>query len=299
MPANQELSAYGGIFLLWCYVAEQGKADPGLGVKTDGGPLDLGLMAGECFFTSADDLKAFLDHAADVGHIHTQLWRDKGIIFLPAMWQRVSGYYKNKGKKQRFDTAQQVVDAVLLGGVKTGRRSPRQANSGHQLPERATDKTNKTNTTNRTGKKGKWPAAQPADNPGLLDDAGTDQVQALVNVWNAERKPGPKVEAITPERRKQAGSVLQRHPNLEDWRKLIRWVNGQKWANASGTGEHANYRMPLDHLLRPGKFQQLVERMNADQRTSGDHVGRDLSRGRTGHKPGQFAGLGDRHETGS
>jgi len=270
-------AAAGATFLLWCYVANHGKGEPGLGIRSDGSPLSLDEMAGECLFEDVAGLRTFLDYAAGRSHIHPEIWQQQGIVFLPAMWERVSAYYRSKARKLEYSTAQEVVNAVLAGAVQapTGPKQPVKA-----LPTKPTKPTKPTDTGKTVG-----PAGQ-----GLLEDAGPDQVAALVQLWNTERQPGPKVQAVTDSRRRAIQLRLKDHPNLEDWRKVIRYLNGQKWCNAPGTGDHPNFRMDLDTLLKPGKFQTALERSNTERPASADGtVGRDAARGRTGAKPGEFA----------
>jgi hypothetical protein len=295
---NREQSAVGALVLLWCYVANQGASEPGLGVQRNGEPLDLELMAVECFFDSPSQLTDFLDYAAQVGHIHQRLWTEKRIVFLPAMWERVSAYYRSKARKMQFATGQQVVDAVLSGPLDTqaGPKRPRKAPAGPTVQTRQTLQTEERKSVGPAGH-----APNPVRPSSLLDDnAGPDQVQQLVVIWNTERTKGPKIQQVPDSRRRQMLARLKDHPNLDDWRRVVRYVNGQRWCNAPGTGEHPNWRMDIDFLLRPGKFQAALERLQAEKPAGeAGQVGRDASRGRTGYTPGDYAGLGKAHETSS
>lgn len=273
---NRGQAAAGAIFLLWCYVANHGKGEPGLGIRADGRPLALDEMAGETMFDDIDQLRDFIDYAADRGHVHPEVWKQKGVVFLPAMWERVSAYYRSKARKMDYQTAQEVVDAVLAGSAQGGPARPVKA-----LP------TNKPTRQTKPTDQGKsvGPAGQD-----LLGDTGPDQVDALVKLWNDERKPGPAIRGVPASRRRAMQQRLREHPNLDDWRRVVRYLNGQKWCNAPGTGDHPNFRMDIDTLLKPGKFQTALERSMVERPAATDGtVGRDAARGRTGAKPGVFA----------
>lgn len=125
-----------------------------------------------------------------------------------------------------------------------------------------------------------FPVATSEDRP--------DQVDAVVKIWNTERKPGPRVQRMTPQRRAGILKALKLVPDLNVWRDVVRFINGQRWCNAAGTGEHPNWRMDFDHLLKPGKLLAAIERMKCEP-TAGS---RDARRGTTGTKTGKYAALG-------
>lgn len=270
----------GAIYLLWCYVAQHGKLQPGLAVRDDGGPRPLREAADECFFEGVDDLKVFLDDLADRQHLHGQLWADKGIIFLPAMWTRSNTYLKwKKGKAAtRFESVDQVVAAVLDGTIVAKAGKPAATKGPKGRPTRQTKQTGQTQQDTLLG-------------------PGAGQVEGLVTLWNAERKPGPQVREITPDRRKQYGRALVVHPNLADWAKVIRHLNGEKWANAPGDGDHPTWRADLDWLTGSGKLGRYLEKLAT---LGGGRAadGRNAAKGTTGRKPGEFmnAVRGDRDD---
>lgn len=234
-------------------------------------------MAGECLFDTVDQLMDFLHYAAELRHIDPVLWDAKGIVFLPAMWERTSAYWRSKARKVQFDSAQQVVDSVMAGGnaARAGSIRPRTGATRQTEPH-------------LTG---------PGKEHGGLPFNDEDQVAGLVKLWNTERKPGPAVRGLPAGRRQKALNALRLHPNLDDWRKVIRWVNGQKWCNAMGSGDHPNWRLDFDFVIRPGKVQNLLERLASDSQQPPGTMGKDASRGRTGVQPGKFAeGLRDRDE---
>jgi hypothetical protein len=247
----------GHVFLLWCYVANHGEAQPGLGVKADGEPLSLAEMTDECLFENVDDLRCLLDFLAVKGHIDHTRWVDHGIVFLPGMLKRADTYAKRKGR------------GVQFGNLRTKHPvSPLQ------------DKTVQ-NTEDQTH-------VSPAD---LLADAGEDQVDALVRVWNTDRLPGPKVSVLTDSRRRVFARALKATPDLNDWRLVILWLNRQPWCNAKGGDEHANWRATLDWLAKPGKLAEKLDLAKADRATvrADGTTGRNAAKGRTGTRPGQYA----------
>lgn len=249
----------GAIWLLWCYVAAHGEGVPGLGVKEDGSPLDLAEMADECLFDDEGQLMRLLDYLAEKKHIDPDQWRG-GVVFLPAMKKRADEYAKRKGR---------AVPAAGESGGLFPRIPP-------EVPLQ--DKTLQHTTENQT-------------DTGLLQAAGPDQVDALVAIWNEDRKPGPKVGHVNPTRRRAILKAMKAHPDLTEWRRLIAWINGQPWMNAQGTGNHPKWRAELDFVCKPGKVDQLLDRMKADRgavRADGTE-GRNATKGRTGFKRGEFA----------
>jgi len=270
---NPNQAAAGATFLLWCYLANHGKGDPGLGIRADGTALPLSEMASECLFDGQAQLVKFLDYAAELGHVHAEVWQKRRVVFLPAMWERVSAYYRSKARKTNYETAQAVVEAVLAGTIKAQAGPERPAKA---LPDKPTKPTLPTDL-------------EKIGDLDLLSEAGPDQIDAVVKLWNTERKPGPLVQKMTEGRREAIRLRLKDHPNLEDWRTVIRYINRQAWCNAPGFGEHAKFRMDLDTLLKPGKFQAALERCSLDKpQAAGEASGRDASRGKTGVVAGKF-----------
>ncbi len=141
------------------------------------------------------------------------------------------------------------------------------------------------------------PSVKNTEGPSLFDDSEPTSVDALVEVWNTERQPGPKVTRTLPAARRQAAQrALKEVPNLADWRIVIRYLNSQPFANAPGTGSHGTWRASLDWLIKPGKCAEYLERQRLDGTRAGERdgelVGRDASRGRTGWQRGKYTGLG-------
>lgn len=125
----------------------------------------------------------------------------------------------------------------------------------------------------------------------LTGNGARTNVDELIQVWNDTRKPGPLLRKPTGTLRSQVRKALRDVPNLEDWRTVIRYLNGQDWANAKGVGQHASWRAALDWLTKPGKCAQYLEqaRLAGSEKSSN---GRDAATGRVGTTPGKFAGLG-------
>lgn len=128
------------------------------------------------------------------------------------------------------------------------------------------------------------------DPPDLLADAGETGPDALVRVWNDTRIPGPAVGKLSPQRRAAFGRALKATPDLTEWRAVIVWLNGQRWCNGQGGGDHPNWRATLDWLAKPGKLAEYLDKARGDRPASPDGtVGRNAAKGRTGYRPGQFA----------
>jgi hypothetical protein len=116
----------GHLFLIWCFVANHG-AEPGMGVKADGSPLDLDDMAYETAFGHQTKLRAFLDLLASRGLIGAAEWQ-QGIVFLPAMKTRADAYAKSKGAA-RANRNPRRAQAGTVGG--------KRAHAGEGGPTRA------------------------------------------------------------------------------------------------------------------------------------------------------------------
>lgn len=256
------------MFLLFCYVANHGKGLPGWAVDGAGQSLPLLELQDECGFESADDLTAFLAFAAERRLIDPVEWAERGIIVLPAMFARAQSYAHSKGRT--LTGGPENAPAVRSGQVrgKSGKKTPAGARTSPELPLQ--DSTTQDKTVQVT--EGPLPAepAEPSDT----------SVDALVTLWNTERKPGPKVQKVTSQRRAAYRKALQAHPNLIDWAEVIRYVNGQGWCNGKGRDGHANYFMDLDKLAAPGYFARAMDKARLKPAAQGN--GRDAARGRTG-----------------
>lgn len=261
--------AMGRLFLLWCFIANHGQGDPGMAVKADGSPLDWADMAYECRFRDELQLKAFLAEVAMLKLIDPAQWL-LGIVFLPAMRKRADDYAKRKGRGS--DPGRGDSGPVGEPGGKRG-------TAGQDRPIQDTT------TQDTTTQKGSGSAD-------LLADAGEDNADALVRIWNTERKPGPSVRDVTPQRRERYRRALKAKPDLSDWRTVIVWLNGQPWCNAKGGGDHPTWRATLDWLAKPGKLAEYLDKVATERPARDGVVGRQ--KGRTGYRPGEFAqALGD------
>lgn len=261
----------GHLFLLWCFVANHGHGDPGHGITADGEPLDLSDMAYECRFQGDHDLRVFLDRLASLKLIDPARWAD-GFVFLPAMKKRADTYARSKG---RGPAGGSRANAGESGGTTT-----------RITPDQPLQDTTRQDTTNPEDQN----LRGSADPPDLLADAGATSVDALVRLWNDTRKPGPSIGKISPQRRAGFGRALKAQPDLAEWRTAILWLNGQRWCNGQGSGDHPNWRATLDWLAKPGKLAEYLDKARGDRPASPDGtVGRNAAKGRTGYRPGQFA----------
>lgn len=123
------------------------------------------------------------------------------------------------------------------------------------------------------------PVQQPlrsatAKREATLLDAVTPAVQArltaegLVDMWNAlVSSPIPKITKLTNDRRVKLEARLKTFPDRQTWETVIRWINGQDWCRASGTGEHPNWTATLDWLCKnDGTVQRWLERASTSVR---------------------------------
>lgn len=282
----------GRLLALWSYVASEGsQTDEGRGIQRDGTPLDLHGMAEDCDFVDdngrpdLDALRAFLTFLGEIGHIDPSDWHERGIVFLPAMNRRLEAYRISKGRgtdpgqpKRRPGRPRKPenspdrfgADAGGFPGVPPGvseNPSGGSTDSGPKVPD--------LKTPGNSGKRRGTPGNSGPTNISLDGISGSDPLEetddpkipspaALVELWNRVREPGPKVLELTPNRRQNYRRALKLKPDLGDWEKAIRYLNGAAWANApGGNGTHANFRADLDYLAKPGNVTKALERLAA------------------------------------
>lgn len=260
-------AAAGALLLLWCYVANHGGGDPGVGVGSDGEPLPLNEMADELLFDSQADLERFLDFLAEKRHIDPDAWTRR-LVVLPAMSKRADAYARSKGraKSTPVQEAPAATKPARAKRAKPGEKSPGLSLTVQTVPTAPTDQEHQLTLQPSV------PAGPtPAD---------------LVALWNRLRTQGPKVQQITDARAKAYAAALKAQPDLKVWDAVIRWVETQPWCNAKGTGAHATWRLDLDHLAQPGKLQRAKERMDGDKPTT------SRATGRVAATPGKYANAG-------
>lgn len=321
------VSGVGQLVELWSYIASEGsQTDEGRGVRRDGAPLDLNGMADDCDFPTVDDLRSFLDYLADIGHIDPVEWRERGIVFLPAMNRRLEAYRQSKGR------------GALPGQIKRGRGRPRrppietQENTGNNPgiisgltgafdPESNTNKQENQAGTDEMSKQNGQPEKSgetrvipgntgetlcsitlPSGSDLLGETRSPDQKtpkvpspKNLIDLWNELRTPGPKVLELTDQRRQRYRLALKAKPDLDDWRKAIEYLNGAKWANAPGSGHNPDWRADLDYLAKPGNVTKALERIAA-LALPGAATG---NLGRVAPTPGRFANAANQRDEGS
>jgi hypothetical protein len=171
----------------------------------------------------------------------------------------------------------------------------RQERRSTSVPER-TRNANGT-ATERNGNSSGTDAPIPIPIPILVPDP-TEQDQVgtsagLMALWNRERQPGPKVQELTPERQRKYAAAIRAKPNPEDWTTVIRWANAQPFANACGFGAHANWRMDLDFLTRPGKLAEYLDKARAAGLPGAAVSGPNPAAGRVPGKKGDFDDIGE------
>lgn len=271
--ANAHQAAAGALLLLWCYVANHGGGDPGVGVDSDGQPLPLGEMADELLFDTQADLERFLDFLAEKRAIEPTAWAEQRMVMLPAMAKRADAYAKSKGRAKAAPAP--------IEQPRTAPKNPGRAKPGGKPPGSAP--TVPTVPTEPTGQDqdvqlALTPAAPAGPTP-----------EDLVALWNRLRTQGPKVTKIDTERRRAFARALKETPDLAEWDAVIQWVETQPWCNAKGSGNHANWRLDLDHLAKPGKLQRAKERMEGDRKGAGRVA---AATGRVASTQGKYAGAG-------
>lgn len=276
-PAKQ----FGHWSLLLCHVARKGKGNPGEGLRKDGSPLDLDEMAIACAFESTDDLVPFLDRLAKLKLIDPVRWTSDRVVFLPAMANRADVYSKRKARRL-VEEVPEVVEQKPEVFEHNGKSPVLSVLSVDQKDPKRDQKVSDQVTL-------------PID--------GTDQVDALVTLWNRTAAKGlPRVAKVTDERRRAWNAALARAPNLADWERAIAFLNGSDWwLGKAGKGNgHDNWTGDLDYLAKPGKLQAALEKADAAKVRAGDggrtgtgagSADEAARRGRVAPVPGKYADL--------
>jgi hypothetical protein len=275
---------------LWSYVATEGsKTDPGVGVKADGTPLDLEIMAADLGFDAAGSLRDFLAYLAGIHLIDADTW-SQGTVILPAMRSRMAEYRKSKGRtptgrppgRPRKNPIQGPETPAINSGVQgrvSGEAQEIQGTPGvgiAEIPKETTRPEIAGNSGETPGNSGNSSSLVLSDLPDLQlePDKGSDDqnddprigkltVKKLVRLWNELRVPGPKVLGVVPARYERFRLAIKATPDVADWERAIGYLNGANWANACGEGTHANFRADLDYLAKPGNVTKALERLAA------------------------------------
>jgi hypothetical protein len=95
---TRELGAegLGGLFLIWCYVADHGKK-PGRGVDSNGRPFpEVDLREVSMLEKAKFDRLVAICTAS--GHFRPKAWEDKKEVEIPAMRRRADTYTKRRSK---------------------------------------------------------------------------------------------------------------------------------------------------------------------------------------------------------
>jgi|WetSurMetagenome_2_1015567.scaffolds.fasta_scaffold138163_2 uncharacterized protein YdaU (DUF1376 family) len=212
------------------------------------------------------------DLLADLAKIGRKRWAKVGPLIREQFDQTSTGQVFNRKQLELWTHMVRVSSSRKssgkLGGrpKKTLRNQP--GDETNRIPsrnqtvikkKRSSDTDADTETDNKEPRK----TPPPAD---LLSDSGPDQVDALVTLWNTERRPGPKVTMPMPAKRRQhLAAAMRESPNLDVWRQVIRWLNDQAFANAPGAGhQFPDWRATLDWLAKPGKLAEYQERVRLD-----------------------------------
>lgn len=91
-----------------------------------------------------------------------------------------------------------------------------------------------------------------------------DSSAELVTLWNTTREPGPKVSRPAAARLRAYAKALGESRLIADWTLAITWLNGQRHANAPGTGNFPTWRATLDWLTKPGQLAKVLEQARTD-----------------------------------
>lgn len=111
------------------------------------------------------------------------------------------------------------------------------------------------------------PVSETSERKSVDTPPARPAVADLVITWNAHRQPGPKIlhpERLSGKRYRLLDHALDESPDLSDWIVAIVWLNGQRYANARGTGQNGTWRATLDWLAKPGELAKVLETAATD-----------------------------------
>lgn len=85
----------------------------------------------------------------------------------------------------------------------------------------------------------------------------------VVRLWNATATaPFPRVRPpLHRDRLARLVRACAAVPDLDDWRALFVWMNGERWMRAPGTGSNPTWIATLDFVVdKPARLQGYIER---------------------------------------
>ena len=248
------VAVHGFLLDLWCLTASQaGAREPGFCEIKPGRPYSVESIAEQCHVTAAF-AAVVLAAAAAEGHIDQTQWA-AGLVYFPGMAKRADEYTKKKLARVNQPTAsgQLSVESPAPGPTVSRHKRKNTVNVNVSVPQdRSTDQLLRED-----------------------QDLGPSQIDQVVMLWNTHTTaPIPKVDPkrLSHDRQAAIQQALKVRANLDDWRRVIVWLDGKFWAKRPGRNpeykrHHPNWVATFDWFLKPGKLQKLFEQMTAEAST--------------------------------
>jgi hypothetical protein len=97
----------GGLFLLWCHIANHGSKRPGWSLRTDGKPMPEEELI-DASKLASDEFARLVSICAQNGHFDRRAWTTRKVIAIPAMSRRADTYTKRRVRTRVDDASKQV-----------------------------------------------------------------------------------------------------------------------------------------------------------------------------------------------
>lgn len=266
--------ARGALELLWDSCYESGVDYVGTSDDIEtlvGWDGEHGMLTRALVEAGAPEGQGFIEVVATTGTTLAVAYR------VHDLWHHAPEYVA-KRRKRELDRQQKIAPAGVVGHpAPSGADFPRSAKCQIGVPPPPSPSPSPS------------PVQQPlrsatAKRETTLLDAATPAMQArltaeeLVDMWNAlVSSPIPKITKLTNDRKAKLEARLKTFPDRQTWETVIRWINGQDWCRASGSGEHPNWTATLDWLCKnDGTVQRWLERANTTIRRSASRSGPEL-----------------------
>lgn len=85
----------GGLFLLWCHIADHGNRRPGWSIDAVGKPMPLSDLVDASALTP-EDFRKMASICVSTGHFLRQPWERRQVVAIPAMARRADTYTKRR-----------------------------------------------------------------------------------------------------------------------------------------------------------------------------------------------------------
>jgi hypothetical protein len=97
----------GGLFLVWCHIADHGTKKPGWSLDSTGKPMPEAELQ-EASHLAPATFTRLVQICAEVGHFKKSEWVSRGVIAIPAMIRRADTYTRRRVRTHFEHTSNKV-----------------------------------------------------------------------------------------------------------------------------------------------------------------------------------------------